>query len=263
VQHQLGADDVPDLLMISVSGTDYTGHAYGPDSLEYADHLRRADRALLRLYERLAQRTRVAVLVTSDHGVARMPEHVRVAAPTAARFDGKAIAVAAEAALDAHAGAGDWVLGFAEYYLYLSPAALARPDAAALRAIAIQAAASCAGVYAAFDARDPSLAAHANGDLVRQVRASLDPERGGDVLVVPAFGAIPEGPAPGRGTTHGSPWPYDTHVPVWMWGAGVSPGRNAEPLELARVASTLASLLGIAPPKAATLPPLPGVVARR
>jgi hypothetical protein len=104
---------------------------------------------------------------------------------------------------------------------------------------------------------------HESGDLVRQVRASLDPERGGDVLVVPAFGAIPDGPyTPGRGTTHGSPWAYDTHVPVFMCGAGVSPGRNQEPLEQARVASTLAALLHVAPPEAATLPPLPGVHAR-
>lgn len=263
VQHQLGADEVPDLLMISVSGTDYTGHVFGPDSLEYADHLRRADRALLRLYQRLAERTSVAVLVTSDHGVARLPERVHESIPTAARIDGKAIVSSVEAALDAHAGAGDWVLGYLEPYLYLSQAAADRPDAAALRALAAQTAGARPSVLAAFDGRDPSAASHANGDLVRQVRASLDPERSGDVLVIPAFGAIPDGPyTPGRGTTHGSPWAYDTHVPVLMWGAGVSHGRNTEPLEQARVASTLAALLGIAPPKAATLPPLPGVAAR-
>ena len=45
---------------------------------------------------------------------------------------------------------------------------------------------------------------------------------------------------------------------VLMWGAGVSPGHNTEPLELARVASTLAALLGIPAPPTATLPPLPG-----
>lgn len=263
VQLELGADEVPDLLMISVSGTDYTGHVFGPDSFEYADHLRRADRALLRLYERLAERTELAVLVTSDHGAARIPERVHDSIPTATRIDGKALVTDVEVALDAHAGVGDWVLGYVEPYLYLSAAAVARPDASALRTLAVQSAATRSGVLAAFDARDPASASHSNADLVRQVRASLDPERGGDVLVVPAFGAIPDSPyTPGKGTTHGSPWPYDTHVPVFMWGAGVSAGHNSEPLEQARVASTIAALLRIAPPKAATLPPLPGVAPR-
>ena len=75
----LGSDEVPDLLMISISGTDYSGHVFGPDSWEYADHLRRADRALLRLFERLAERSRIAVLITSDHGVAPLPERLGAA----------------------------------------------------------------------------------------------------------------------------------------------------------------------------------------
>jgi len=260
VQLELGADEVPDLLMISVSGTDYTGHVFGPDSLEYADHVRRADRALLRLYERLAEHTDVAMIVTSDHGVARNPERVHDTIPTAVRIDTKALVAEIEAALDARAGPGDWVLGFVDPYLYLSAAAIARPDEKALRALAVETAAKHPGIFAAFDAQDAASVSHPNADLARQVRLSLDPERGGDVLIVPAYGAIFDAPyTPGRGTTHGSPWPYDTHVPVFMWGAGVSPGHDTEPLEQARIASTLAALLHIPPPATATLTPLPGV----
>jgi hypothetical protein len=263
VQLELGADDVPDLLMISVSGTDYTGHVFGPDSFEYADHLRRADRALLRLYERLSDHTDVAFIVTSDHGAARMPERIHDSVPTAIRFDAKAMVAEMEAALDGKAGVGDWVLGYVDPYVYLSAATVARPDAAALRTLAVQTAAAHLGVFAAFDAQNPAAITHPNADLVRQVRASLDPERGGDVLIVPAFGAIPDAPyTPGKGTTHGSPWAYDTHVPVFMWGAGISQGHDSEPLEQARVASTIAALLRIPPPAAATLPPLPGLAPR-
>jgi hypothetical protein len=67
----------------------------------------------------------------------------------------------------------------------------------------------------------------------------------------------------GAGTTHGSPWAYDTHVPVLLWGDAVSPGKDSEPLEQARVASTLAALLGIPAPGAAPRNPLPGVTAPR
>ena len=71
----LGEDDVPDLLLLSISGTDYAGHAFGPHSWEYFDHVRRADRALGAMLRRLEQHAEISVVITSDHGVAALPEH--------------------------------------------------------------------------------------------------------------------------------------------------------------------------------------------
>jgi hypothetical protein len=76
-------------------------------------------------------------------------------------------------------------------------------------------------------------------------------------LAVPSFGAQPVG------TTHGSPYGYDSDVPVFVWGKGVTPSIQLEPFDQLRVASTLAALLGIAPPRAAAPEPLPGVSAPR
>ncbi|HKO90982.1 MAG TPA: alkaline phosphatase family protein, partial [Polyangiaceae bacterium] len=70
----LGLDAVPDLLALSISGTDCAGHVFGPDSWEYVDHLVRADRAAGQWLTRLAKRLPLSVLITSDHGVARLPE---------------------------------------------------------------------------------------------------------------------------------------------------------------------------------------------
>ena len=263
VQLDLGADDVPDLLMVSVSGTDYTGHVFGPDSWEYADHLRRADRAVLRLYERLAARTRVAMLVTSDHGAARLPERVHDALPTATRIDATMLAAAVDAELDTALGPGDWVSGYLEPYLFLTEAARTHPDAARARKLALDAVARQPGIAAAYDSLDAAKLGQEHRELATRAYESIDPERSGDVLVIVAQGAVPDiGITKGAGTTHGSPWSYDTHVPVWMLGAGVSAGHDAEPLEQARVASTLCALLGIAPPTAAVAAPLPGARAR-
>ena len=53
------------------------------------------------------------------------------------------------------------------------------------------------------------------------------------------------------GTTHGTPYDYDTHVPQLWFGAGVMPGVHPERVGVDDIAPTLAGLLGIpTPPEA-------------
>jgi hypothetical protein len=258
----LGQDDAPDLLAISISGTDHAGHAFGPDSWEYADHLRKADRALMRLLRELSQHTSVALLVTSDHGAAPLPEQAKGAHPTAARLDSKALALKLEQAADATVGAGDWVAGYFDDYVYLSPAARSHPQQARIRAALLQILRVEPGVVLAHDTSDPG-SLPADDALAQQVRRTLHPETSGDIFVVTAEYAVPDiGMVPGAGTTHGSPWPYDTHVPVLLLAPGLAPGRSDEAFDIARVSSTLAALLGVPAPRP-DVPPLPGVAATR
>ena len=58
--------------------------------------------------------------------------------------------------------------------------------------------------------------------------------------------------------THGSPYPYDTQVPILMWGPRwVKPGAVASRVEVADIAPTLAQVLGIPAPPASEGRPLP------
>src|SRR5690606_37595755 len=53
-------------------------------------------------------------------------------------------------------------------------------------------------------------------------------------------------------TTHGSPHGYDTHVPLAIYGPGwIRPGRRDGRVEIADLAPTFSSLLGIAAPSSA------------
>jgi len=76
-------------------------------------------------------------------------------------------------------------------------------------------------------------------------------------LAVPSFGGA------AVGTTHGSPYSYDTDVPVFVLGPGVTPAQHLEPFDQLRVASTLAALLHVTPPRPHAPEPLPGVVAAK
>ena len=75
----LGRDEVPDLLALSLSGTDYAGHVFGPDSWEYADHLRRADRALARLADGAHRRLYIPTPLELDAIAARATRSPRSA----------------------------------------------------------------------------------------------------------------------------------------------------------------------------------------
>lgn len=251
-RYRLGRDEIPDLLAISVSATDYIGHVFGVDSWEYLDNLIRTDRMLAVLVRELEATTSVAVLVTSDHGAARLPER----GGQGGRIVRDELAAELDGAVDAALGEGDWVPAYVQPFVYFSAAARER-RAEVTAAIA----AHLDGderVYAAYDARDP--AALGADPIAQSVLHSLGADPPGDLFVVPARGFVID-PARdiGRGTGHGTPWSYDTDVPVFISGAGVAAASSFEPVDQSRVAATIAALLGIEPPAGVRGEPLPGV----
>lgn len=257
----LGDDEVVDLLMISVSGTDYAGHVFGPRSWEYFDHLRRADRALGKLLRTLAERTSLAVLVSSDHGSPVVPEFK--GGPVRLRPD--TLAKAVEDALDARFGADTWwVAGFTSPYLFLTPAARHYEDQPALREEICRVLLAQRGVAHVVDpliaqqGRCPCALGKLPQDLRAAVTEALHPERSGDFYVVPDEGrVVDESYVQGAGTQHGTPWAYDRLVPVLVWGAGVAPGCHAQVAGTEQVAPTLSALLQTNPPAEASADPLP------
>lgn len=249
---KLCEDAIPDLLAVSISGTDLVGHRFGPSSWEYAEAIRHADRAVAELITALEQRCDVSVLITSDHGVCPIPEQTG-----GKRVDGLQEKV--EAQLDTLLGEAEWTARYDPPYLYLGPAGRAYGDHARLGKALATALSKIPGVVEGIDVRDRA-SLEARGDaLAQQVLAAVDLPTSGEILVLLEAGSVPSFGAPGVGTTHGSTHSYDTDVPVLVWGAGVTPAMHLEPLDQLRVASTLAALLKITPPRRNAPPPLPGV----
>src|SRR5262249_7463739 len=84
------------------------------------------------------------------------------------------------------------------------------------------------------------------GKLNQQLQRAFYPQRSGDVPFVKAPYRLPGA----KGTTHGSPWHYDTHVPLLLPGCGIKPGEFSQPISPAALASTVAELLHIDYPSA-------------
>ncbi len=275
----LGAD-ATDLLCVSFSSNDLIGHIWGPDSHEALDVTLRSDlivRDLLAYLDGRYGKERYTLVLTADHGVCPTPEyHGRTSVYRAddglrALFE-KDFREPLNAALDEAFGKseggspGEWIdpVDNADYLLpwvYLNDRLIkARGlDKQVVAEFVAQWAGNRPYAATAFTRRNveagtlPPTSPGAEKD----VRAALDlvkpafrPDRCGDVIVVPkAYSILSRYPT---GSSHGSPYPYDTHVPVVAYGAGVPAlGKRAERVSALVVAPMLAWALGIAPPSAA------------
>ena len=254
---QMGIDDVPDFLVLGVSGTDIVGHIWGARSWEYADNLQRIDRALTRFVKLLEARGPVAFVLTADHGVAELPERARAEGREGGRLRGDVLIATAERAADAELGAGDWVAGYVPpLFTYTAAGKMRHKELTKALRKAIP---DLEGVKAVYDAREPAKLRSSNNDLERLIGASLPDDPPGDLYLVTErgwFDALSEQ----GGTNHGTPWDYDRQVPVLMWGAAIERRTSREVHDVLRVATTLAALLDVPAPADAPKSPLPGVM---
>jgi hypothetical protein len=255
----LGGDDVPDLLMLSISGVDYAGHVFGAESWEYVDHLRRTDGALGRLLDELARKAPTSVLITSDHGVAPLPER---AAPgtRALRLSTAHVVTALNQKLLPPPGSSKPVIAaYVEPFLYFSGEARHSPGYGALLETAAREVAQLDGFEVAYPVADLLAGQVPPEGTSELARASVTTGAGGDVFVVVREHSVIDPRMPGgSGTSHGSPWRYDQLVPVVFFGPGVAPHSDPGEVDVLRVAATLSALLGIPPPANAKLPKLAG-----
>jgi hypothetical protein len=265
----LGADDVPDLLAVSFSSTDYVGHFFGPESLEAEDNLLRLDRTLARLFEILLKRVReseLLVVLSSDHGGCEAPEALKKLGIAAERHDASALIRALDRALQAKFGKGpSLVADFANPSFWLDESAitarkLAIEDVERAAAAHLSVQPGMAYAITRSDLASGSLPA---GVIYDRVRRAFDRERTGHIYVVPDSGWLLATDARGLVSMHGTPWNHDAHVPLVFWGNGTAAGVIHAPSDPRDIAVTLAALLEIEPPRAASGRVLSEVLAGR
>jgi hypothetical protein len=99
--------------------------------------------------------------------------------------------------------------------------------------------------------------------LLESVARAFHPTRSGDVMVVQKQFYYFDDDPNYYAAMHGSPYSYDTYVPVAVFAPGVAPKMSFEPVAPGQIAPTLAALLRIKPPSGCSCgPPLPYVVPR-
>jgi predicted AlkP superfamily pyrophosphatase or phosphodiesterase len=258
-QLKLGKGDAPDLLSVSLSATDYVGHAVGSEGMEMCVQLDQLDRSMGAFFAKLDKaKIDYAVMLTADHGGVDTVERLdQQALPRAVRVDPALSPSALGKAIAAQLGItgveplvyGDGPFGD----MYLSRALTPAQKGKALDALVAKLR-SHPQVAAAFAAGELSATPTPSGNpqdwtLRDRARASFDPERSGDVVVLLDRAVAPIAtPAKGYTSTHGSPWDYDRRVPLMFWRKGMNGFEQPAPVETVDIAPTLASLLKLKVP---------------
>ena len=246
----LGADAVPDVLVLSLSAHDYIAHGWGQESWELWDATLRLDARLARFLEHLDRAVgagRWAMIVTSDHGGCPLPELVGGGRLRFSQVIDRANAAAVEVL-----GPGTWVVESKYPTLYLADAARARPPAELDRALERMVAALRDTPGIARAERTATLAGNcaARPEADRMICVALDPERSGELLYIPARGWVMEEDDEPLATAHGSPYDYDQLVPVIELAPGRTPHASlarpdGAPLETTQIAPLLRTWLGL------------------
>ena len=259
---QLGKRGVTDVLTVSISPTDLTGHLFGPFSQEYQDMVLRLDRALAAWLAELEKQYRpdeLMITFTADHGAAPIPDELSQRNMLATRVKKPVIKERVNKALSEHFGVqGDWVVALEDPSIYLSPKliAQAKADPAVVEDIAGRALLDLPGMLGYFSRTQILRGWLPPTEAAAAVTRSYFPPRGGEVVLVTApfcyWGKYGDAEL---GTSHGSFYRYDTDVPMIFYGRAFAPGDYGV-VDMVDYAATMSHVLKLTPPAAAAGRPL-------
>ena len=255
---KLGRGSAPDVLSVSLSASDYIGHAVGTEGLEMCLQMGELDRNIGRLFTALDKRgIDYVVVLTADHGGHDAPERLdQQALPRAARADKALMPTALGAEITRRTGIaapqGPLIYGdgpFGDMYVNAGISGSARNRVVAELVAITRAHPQVAAVYTAQELAATPMPAGSPQDwtVKERARASFVAERSGDVVVLldRAITPIPE-PVPGAYVaTHGSAWDYDRRVPMLFWRRGMTGFEQSAPVDTVDIAPTLAAVLGL------------------
>ncbi len=248
-EEHLGQHSGTDVLTVSFSSNDLLGHQVGPDAPEVRDMCIRTDRVLGKLLQAIeaeAGAGNYVVVLSADHGVAPLPEELTKRGMAAGRFSGDEVRRTIDMALMEKYGPGKWIMGDAEKSGYLNYELLrekhiAPGEAAEIAADAVRKLPYIFRVYTSTQLEHENLAGDPIGNLMQR---GYYRGRSADLFIVQK----PYWLGFKGGTSHGTPFSYDTHVPVIFFGRGIRAGRYDENIRVADIAPTLAALLGVNEP---------------
>ncbi|MBM0107636.1 alkaline phosphatase family protein [Steroidobacter sp. S1-65] len=260
----LGRNESIDLLAVSLSGTDYTGHYYGTEGAEMCTQQLALDQSLGRLLAGLDKmKVPYVVAMTADHGGADATERNRARGVVAVeRIDPSLQPVRINAALAADFPDLPKPLVINENYfandIYLNANLPAERRAAVLEATA-QMYRRHPQVAAVFTKNELIAAEPPSGPvdewtLLDRAKASFNAQRSGDLIVLlkpyVSLYYTPENPETDYSSSHGSAWGYDRRVPIVFWWHGVNGFQQPAAVETVDIAPTLAKLIGLDVPAA-------------
>lgn len=264
IAEDVGQDDVPDFMSVSLSSTDYVGHIFGPSSLEAEDNLKRLDATLadfLGFVDETVGFENTLIVLSADHGAPEAPAYLSTLGIKSAHFSfEQADTAPGFARLKEEFGISEKLIqSFTNPYVYLNPDAIAAAglDKAEVERAVARELQAYPGIAHAISSDALRRGQVADTEITRKVKANFHPDRSGDIYVVfEPHWFVADFDGLSVASAHGSPWTYDSFVPIIFTGPRVDAARIVRRVHTIDVAPTIAAYLGTKPPSGATGVPL-------
>ena len=263
----MGQDDITDFLAVSFSSTDYVGHAFGPYSKEIEDTYIKLDKDLEEMFKYLDEKVgayQYNVFLTADHAVAEIPLTLKNQKYPTDYFDfGVAKKALAEELIELF-GKDKLITTYSNDQIFLNKQLIKETslDEREVKKVIIDFFNSTYGISAAYDSEFINNYSGSNQD-VQMLAAGFNAQRSGDILLTLNPGWLSGSGVDPVGTTHGSHYTYDTHVPMLFYGKDINAGSTVEYHAITDLAPTISMLLNIKLPSGATGQPIEEVFESR
>ncbi|RLC01545.1 MAG: alkaline phosphatase family protein [Deltaproteobacteria bacterium] len=268
---KLGKGEQTDFLAISFSVTDYIGHFFGPSSLEAEDNVLRVDRLLADLFRFIDDQIgldKTLIIVSADHGMNEAPEYMQSLGFDVGRLTAETIAKGiVKKGLAEKLGVPGQVIRVYEHpYIYLNEDEIRKTkySVAQIEAAVAKEVVKIPGIIGAVTRTDLMRGSFSPTVVNKKILNNFHPKRSGNIHVIADqfwyFYYEMEPKASKIAATHGSPWKYDTYVPIFFAGNGVPAQRIARPVTPYDIAITIANILEVKPPSGSVGVPLVEVI---
>jgi len=260
---KLGQDNQTDMLCISFSTPDIAGHEFGPYSIEIEDMYIRLDIEIAKLISSLEEQVgenEFTLFLTADHAVVPVPQYlIDKKLPGGYFIKDEHIAKLRKSILQEYGD--DFVLAVQNNNIYLDHDQIKLSTEftkTELIKFVINEVSTWDHVKRVYSGTQLYLNA-AKDNWMSMVKNGYHHEESGDVIFILEPGYLPkvsDVEANKQGTSHGSAFNYDTHVPLLWYGKNIRAQELLRSISITDIAATLAHLMYLQMPSALTGSPI-------
>ena len=253
IGENLGKTEHTDFLAVSFSSTDYVGHQYGPASKEIEDTYVRLDKDLADLLSFLDQQVgpnKYTVFLTADHAAVDVPAYLQSLKIPAHYLNFNEFKEDALEVTKKYFNSVELIENISNYQIFLDKDKIESLgfDKNEVAEKLAEEVINFDGIYKAVTAKTLQKTKFTDG-ILNSLQNGYNQKFSGDVMLIPYPATLTGGRT---GTSHGSGYSYDTHIPIIFYGNGIKQGVSKKSYEIIDIAPTISNLLQIEAPNSST-----------
>ncbi|WP_158840855.1 alkaline phosphatase PafA [Polaribacter sp. L3A8] len=249
IGENLGKSEYTDFLAVSFSPTDYVGHKYGVSAVETEDTYLRLDKDLadfLKFLDQQVGKDNYTLFLTADHAAVHVPAYLQSLKIPAHYLNMKKFKEFVTEITKKHFNSDELIENISNYQIFLNKEKIEslNLDTNTVAQKLADEVINFDGIYKSVTARTLQTT-HFSSGILNSLQNGYNQKLSGDVFMIPNPATLISGRT---GTSHGSGYSYDTHVPIIFYGNGIKQGSSSKRYNITDIAPTIANLLNIESP---------------